>query len=143
MGLRARQIKTNIEEFATKCEAALNKQLGTKFLFEVDWNILPQDIDGWNWEDQDLMTCFHNSFFKPLELTFGEMFKDKMYKQAIMEQIKTIKFIPGRSMAVDYDFKDGVFFAKNTLGANQKENIELFLKSCKNAIEDVVSKKLS
>ncbi len=143
MGLRARQIKTNIEVFATECEQKLNKMLGTNFAFEIDWKCLPEDIDGWNWEDKDLAQCFYNSFFKPLENSFGVFFKDKMYQSAIKDQIKTIKFGPGRSMAADFDYKDGAFFVLHTLGANQKENINDFLKSCHLGIEKTVNSKLN
>lgn len=142
MGLKARKIQTDLEVFASQCETNLNKLLGTQFTFEYNWNCLPKDIDGWNWETEDLNTCFYNSYFKPVETAFSEMFKDKMYKDAILKQIKTIQIEPGRSTAADYDYAAPKLIIKNTLCANQKSSIADFLKGSIRQIEETINSKL-
>lgn len=144
MGLKARQIKTMIEEFADHSATQFNKKMATKFEFAINWSVLPEDIDGWNWDDESLKACFLNSFFHPLELTFTELFKDKMYHKAITEQVLKVKFEPGRSGCIDCEYEGSALVIKHTLGANQRElsgNV-FFNKSAVNAITEVINKKL-
>ena len=120
MGLKARKIKTMIEEYADQCLNDLNSKLGTTFQLNIDWNCLPENIDGWNWQDDELKTCFYNSYFYPVETAFQEMFKDKMYKEAISEQVKTLK-IQGGEYSIGCDVIDGAFVYKHIMSVNQRE----------------------
>ena len=144
MGLKARKIKTMMEEHATNCADQLNKKLNTSFKFEFDWTALPENVDGWNWDDDALMGCFYNSFFYPLENTFTKLFADKMYRDAITQQIKTIKIESGRSM-VDYDIEGACLHVKHTLSPNQRElkNNGSFNKSAESGLTEVIDSKLS
>lgn len=132
-----------IEVYSDQCVENLNKKLKTNFQFEINWAVIPENIDGWNWDDEKLQTCFYNSFFKPFEVAFGEMFKDKMYREEITKQVKKIQFEPGRSSMADYDFSNNCFFVKHTLGPNQAERNNFFDDAVVSEITKTIEKKLT
>lgn len=145
MGLKARKIKTMMESFAEECEGQLNQKLKTQFNFEYNWESLPSDIDSWNWDDQSLKTCFYNSYFFPIETTLAELFQDKMYQDAIIEQVKTIRIEPGRSMVVDYDIEGESLIIKHTMSVNQKKQDfnGSFNSAAANALKKTIDTKLN
>lgn len=121
MGLRTRKIKKVLAEHAEACQAKLNQELGMNFQFEINWNIVPDNVDGWNWQDEDLKTCFYVNFYAPMEAAFGEMLQDEMYKEAIVEQVKTIAFEAGPEGYMKWSFADGVLKCEHTLSVNWKD----------------------
>ena len=142
MGLKARKIKSMIEQVHDEYAADVNAKLGTQFTFEVDWALIPDDIDGWNWEDDDLKLVYYNSFFLPIHETLPELFEDDMYKEEIMKQVINFKFEAGRKMVADFDFADGTLFIKNTLCVNQKNPQGMYIDSAKKDLTKCIESKL-
>ncbi len=118
MGLKARKIKTMIEEYSSLCTDDLNQKLGTNFSFEVNWEIIPSDIDDWNWSDEDLKKCYLANFIAPIEVCFNKLLKDDMYKEAINKQVKSVKFEPGPEGRADWSYEKGALTCKHTLTVN-------------------------
>jgi hypothetical protein len=143
MGLKTRLIKTMLEQHATTCAAALNAKLQTNFAYTFDWTCVPDNADGWGWDDADYKTCLYTSYFKPIEDTFGELFREAAYRDAITTQLKRITVGPGRSTAVDFDVEGDALLLKNTLGANQLNGPAMYLAGARSEIERVINSKLS
>ena len=132
-----------IEEYHDQLVSDFNGKLGTQFSFEVDWGVIPEDVDGWNWEDDNLKKCYYNSYFLPLETKLGELFEDSMYKDEINKQVQTISFVPGREMVADFDFENGTFFVKHKMCVNQLNPEGMFLDAALRGIGDTIDSKLS
>lgn len=120
MGLRTRKIRKVLAEQAETCQSELNGKLGTNFQFEIDWQVVPDDVDGWNWDDEDLKPCFVTNFFAPLDSAFVEMFQDEMYKEAINEQIQRIKMVPGPEGYMKWSVDGSTLLCEHTLSVNHK-----------------------
>ncbi|MEZ6184193.1 MAG: hypothetical protein R3F62_04180 [Planctomycetota bacterium] len=117
MSLATRKIKHTLDAHNAALGEQLNQQLETAFEIQYDGSCLPEDIAGWNWDDERLKTCFYNAYYRPVERALAEMFQDAMYKEAVLEQVKAIRFETGRS-ALDYDFVDGALVVKHRLSVN-------------------------
>ena len=143
MGLKARVIRTKLEAHAKTCADALNRKLGTQFAYEFDWACLPDNVDGWGWDDRDYETCLQTSYFKPVEDTFEKLFKEPAYREAITAQLKRIKVAPGRQTAVDFAVEGDALVVKNTLGPNQLNGPQMYLSAAGSSLERVIDAQLS
>lgn len=121
MSLRTRKIKKYLAEKNEACASELNSSLGTSFAVEYDGSSIPDDIDGWNWDEDETKRCFYHAYYAPLEQGFAELFKDEMYKEAVIEQVKTIRFETGRSV-VDYEFEGETLKVKHKLCVNYRDD---------------------
>ncbi|MDF1667368.1 MAG: hypothetical protein P1V97_36820 [Planctomycetota bacterium] len=145
MGLRTRKIRKLMAERAEACQNELNQKLGSNFQFEIDWNVVPDNVDGWNWEDAPLMDCFATNFFGPMDAAFVEMFKDEMYKEAITEQVEKIKMVPGPEGYMKWSVDDKTLLCEHTLSVNHKtiDGAASYIKDNVNVITAAIESGLS
>lgn len=144
MGLKARMIVSMLEKHSKTLEAALNQKLGTAFTYSFDLACIPENVDGWNWNDDELKTCFYNSYFRIIEDNFQRLFAENaVYREAITAQVKTIKVAPGRSTACDFDLQGDALIIQNTLGANQLNGPSTYFSIAQSGLQKVIDSKLS
>ena len=118
MSLKRRKIQKVLEAHSGVCAENLNTKLGTTFVYDIDWACMPEDIADWNWEHDALQVLFYNAYYRPVEDGLQQLFADDMYKEAILEQVKGVKIVPGRKMIADFDFEDGFVLIKHTMCVN-------------------------
>ena len=143
MSLKTRMIQTMLDAHAKTLVPALNQKLSASFEYVINWACLPEDIAGWGWNDDDLKTCLHTSYFKPVEDALQELFAQPMYRDAITTQLKRIKVEPGRETISDWDIEGDALVVKNTLCANQLNGPDMYLTAARNSIKQVIESKLS
>ncbi len=143
MGLKERKILSMLDEVAKEGWTALNTRLGTNFVLEFDHSAISEKIGDWNWDDADLKKLFAASYFGPVEYAMNEMFKDKMYKEAVIEQLAGFKIMAGRSGAADFDMEGRTVLFKHEMGVNQRDAGEAWNKSNGSSLISVLEKKLS
>lgn len=123
MSLKTRKIATYLKPHAEQCLAELNQKLETNFALDIDWSIVTEADANSGWTEEEIKRSFYTTFFRPVERALESVWDDEVYREAIQEQVQTIKISPRTGMFLEIVCADATLHLNKILhSGNNPEN---------------------
>lgn len=145
MSLRTRKIASYLKPLASDCATKLNSKFESEFDVQIDWSIVTERDADSGWTEEEIKRSFYTTYFRPLEQALDSVWGDELYREAITEQISTIKLCPdgGRGMFLDISYEDGALLLTKDLHSGRDPENEYMGTLAKQGILDTIEKSLS
>lgn len=105
---------TIVKEAHELCLKQMNLSFETKLVVNVDWLILPPNLNQWKMPKGELKKGMFNLYYYPLESALDAVLKTKTDLKEIRKHVESIEILPHDKLGYAVSFKkDKLYIMKN------------------------------